>query len=139
MAEPAKLKQGFTSNALCIDAGGTFMLPRLVGLARAMEIAALDEPIEASRALAWGLVTKVAPDDELMERSLAFLNRIRRKSLHTFGWSKELLNGSLETSLETQLARERDGLVDCVSHPDGIEGMRAFLDRRQPRFNKQQS
>ncbi len=52
MAESAKLKQGFTSNALCIDAGGTFMLPRLVGLARAMEIAALDEPIEASRALA---------------------------------------------------------------------------------------
>ena len=139
MAESAKLKQGFTSNALCIDAGGTFMLPRLVGLARAMEIAALDEPIDASRALTWGLVTEVVPDDELMERSLAFLNRICQKSLHTFGWSKELLNGSLETSLETQLARERVGLVDCVSHPDGVEGMRAFLERRKPRFNEGES
>ncbi|MEZ5580300.1 MAG: enoyl-CoA hydratase/isomerase family protein [Candidatus Competibacteraceae bacterium] len=59
MAESARLKQGFTSNALCIDAGGTFTLPRLVGLARALEIAAFDEPIAAEQALAWGLVTRV--------------------------------------------------------------------------------
>jgi 2-(1,2-epoxy-1,2-dihydrophenyl)acetyl-CoA isomerase len=136
MAQSAQLKQGFTSNALCIDAGGTFTLPRLVGLARALEIAALDEPIDASRALDWGLVTEVVPDDELIERSLAFLSRLREKSLHAFGWSKELLNGSLETSLETQLSRERAGLVDCVSHPDGIEGMQAFVERRKPRFNE---
>ena len=135
MAESAQLKQGFTSNALCIDAGGTFIMPRLVGLARALEIAAFDELIDAQRALDWGLVTELAPDDRLIERSIAFLNKICEKSLHTFGWSKELLNGSLETSLETQLARERDGLVDCVSHPDGIEGMQAFLERRKPKFN----
>ncbi len=139
MAESAQLKQGFTSNALCIDAGGTFTMPRLVGFARALEIAALDEPINASKALDWGLVTEVVSDNALIERSFAFLNKIREKSLHTFGWSKELLNGSLETSLETQLARERDGLVACVSHPDGIEGMRAFLERRKPRFNEQES
>ena len=53
MAKSAQLKQGFTSNALCIDAGGTFTLPRLVGLARALEIAALDEPIDAAQALNW--------------------------------------------------------------------------------------
>ncbi len=138
MAESAKLKQGFTSNALCIDAGGTFTMPRLVGLARALEIAATDEPVDASRALDWGLVTKIVPDHELVESSIAYLKRICEKSLYTFGWSKELLNGSLETSLETQLARERDGLVACVSHPDGIEGMQAFLERRKPRFNEQE-
>jgi len=136
MAESARLKQGFTSNALCIDAGGTFTLPRIVGVARAMEIAAIDQTIDAAQALDWGLVTKVVPDDELIEHSVSFLNRVCAKSLHTFGWSKELLNGSLETSLETQLAREREGLVDCVSHPDGIEGMQAFLERRKPRFNE---
>jgi enoyl-CoA hydratase/carnithine racemase len=63
------------------------------------------------------------------------LNRVCEKSLHTFGWSKDLLNSSLETSLETQLAREREGLVACVSHPDGIEGMQAFLDRRNAEYN----
>lgn len=136
MAESARLKQGFTSNALCIDAGGTFTLPRLVGLARALEIAALDEPVDARQALAWGLVTEVAADDQLMERSHALLKRIRAKSLHTFGWSKTLLSQSLETALETQLACEREGLVDCASHPDGLEGMRAFLERRKPLFNR---
>lgn len=136
MAESAHLKQGFTSNALCIDAGGTFTLPRLVGLARAMEIAALDESIDAVRALDWGLVTQLAPDNELIQVSLAFLRKICRKSLHTFGWSKELLNSSFETPIETQLARERDGLVDCASHADGMEGMQAFIERRKPRFNE---
>ena len=136
MAESAHLKQGFTSNALSIDAGGTFTLPRVVGLARAMEIAALDEPIDANKALDWGLVTQLSPDNELIQNSVAFLNKICEKSLHTFGWSKALLNGSLETSLETQLARERDGLVDCASHSDGIEGMQAFLEQRKPRFNE---
>ena len=136
MAESARLKQGFTSNALCIDAGGTFTLPRIVGIARAMEIAAIDETIDAAQALDWGLVTEVVPDDELIGHSVSFLNRVCSKSLHTFGWSKELLNGSLETSLETQLQREREGLVDCVSHPDGIEGMQAFVERRKPRFNE---
>lgn len=136
MAASARLKQGFTGNALCIDAGGTFTLPRLVGLARAMEIAAFDEPITAQQALAWGLATKVVPDDELMTASIALLNRIRETSLHTFGWSKALLNTSFETALERQLQREREGLVACAAHPDGIEGMRAFLEKREPRFNQ---
>ena len=135
MSESAQLKQGFTSNALCIDAGGTFMLPRLVGTGRAMEIAALDEPIEARRALDWGLVNEVVPDDAVIDRARSLLSRVCEKSLHTFGWSKDLLNSSLETSLETQLAREREGLVACVSHPDGIEGMQAFLERRNADYN----
>jgi len=60
MAQSAKLRQGYTSNGLCIDGGSTFTLPRLVGLARAMEIVAFDKPISSGQALAWGLVTKVA-------------------------------------------------------------------------------
>ncbi len=134
MAASAQLRQGFTSNALCIDAGGTFTLPRLVGLAKALEIAAFDEPINAPRALELGLVTEIVADEGLDEYAHAFLKKLTKRSLHTFGWSKRLLNESLETSLETQLAREREGLVDCVSHADGLEGMRAFLERRKPEF-----
>jgi 2-(1,2-epoxy-1,2-dihydrophenyl)acetyl-CoA isomerase len=136
MAESARLKQGFTSNALCIDGGGTFTLPRLVGLARALEIAALDEPIDARQALAWGLVTKVVQDGAVIDEALTLARTITRKSLHTFGWSKQLLNDNFWTPLEAQLERERQGLVSCVSHPDGVEGLHAFLEKRQAEYNR---
>lgn len=136
MAESARLKQGFTSNALCIDAGGTFTLPRLVGLARALEIAAFDEPIPAAQALAWGLVTQVTPAAELLDSAVRMARTLLRRSLHTFGWSKQLLTDAFDTSLETQLERERQGLVSCASHRDGLEGMQAFLEKRPPRYNQ---
>ncbi|HYQ90864.1 MAG TPA: enoyl-CoA hydratase-related protein, partial [Candidatus Competibacteraceae bacterium] len=134
MAESARLKQGFTSNALCIDVGGTFTLPRLVGLARALEIAAFDEPIPAEQALEWGLVTRVVPDIEVVPEAQAMARTLLRKSLHTFGWSKQLLTDSFETPFETQLERERQGLVSCASHREGIEGMSAFLEKRKPDY-----
>ena len=136
MAASARLKQAFTSNALCIDAGGTFMLPRIVGLARALEIATFDEPIVADRALSWGLVTKVVEDAVLLDEAMQLARHIASKSLHTFGWSKALLTNAFDTPWETQLEYERQGLVDCVAHPDGVEGMHAFLEKRTPRYNR---
>ena len=136
MAASAQLRQGFTSNGLCIDAGGTFTLPRLVGLARALEIAALDEPISAEQALAWGLVTRVADRETLLEEAQRLALAIAQKSLHSFSWSKRLLTDSFDTSWETQLEHERQGLVSCVAHPDGQEGIRAFLEKRAPQYNQ---
>jgi 2-(1,2-epoxy-1,2-dihydrophenyl)acetyl-CoA isomerase len=136
MARSARLKQGFTSNALCIDGGATFTLPRLVGLARALEIAAFDEPIGAEQALAWGLVTKVVDDGEVVAEAERLVRAVAEKSLHTFGWSKQLLTNSFETPLEAQLECERQGLLACVSHADGVEGMTAFLEKRPPRYNR---
>jgi 2-(1,2-epoxy-1,2-dihydrophenyl)acetyl-CoA isomerase len=136
MAESARLKQGFTSNALCIDAGGTFTLPRLVGLARALEIATFDEPIAAPQALAWGLVNKVVADAELLQTAMNMAQTILQKSLHTFGCSKRLLTDSFETPFEAQLERERQGLVSCASHREGIEGMTAFLEKRKPNYKQ---
>jgi len=136
MARSARLKQGFTSNALCIDGGATFTLPRLVGLARALEIAAFDEPIEAEQALAWGLVTKVVDDGEVVAEARRMVHAVAKRSLHTFGWSKQLLTNSSETPLEAQLECERQGLLACVSHPDGVEGMTAFLEKRPAVYNR---
>lgn len=135
MAESARLKQGFSSNALCIDAGGTFTLPRLVGLARALEIAAFDEPIPAAQALDWGLVTRVVPDSQLLDKALNMAQTLAKKSLHTFGHIKTLLTDSFETSWEAQLERERRGLVACAGHVDGLEGLQAFVEKRPPRYN----
>lgn len=136
MARSARLKQGFTSNALCIDGGATFTLPRLVGLARALEIAAFDAPIAADQALAWGLVTKVVDDGAVVAEAERMVHAVAEKSLHTFGWSKQLLTNSSDTALEAQLEAERQGLIACVSHPDGVEGMTAFLEKRPAVYNR---
>jgi 2-(1,2-epoxy-1,2-dihydrophenyl)acetyl-CoA isomerase len=134
MAESASLRQAYTSSGLSIDGGGTFALPRLVGLARALEIAAFDEPISSSQAVAWGLVTKVVPDEQVVDEAIALLTRLLKSSLHSFAWSKKLLIESFNNSLETQLELERQGISDCAQHPDGQEGIRAFLEKRGPVF-----
>ena len=134
MAQSAVLRQAYTSSGLSIDGGGSFALPRLVGLARAMEIMAFDRPISSAQALAWGLVTSVVPDEEVLSESLALLETLATTSLHSFAWSKRLMTDSFSNPLESQLELERQGISNCGAHPDGQEGIRAFLEKRKPKF-----
>lgn len=134
MAESAVLRQAYTSSGLSIDGGGSFALPRLVGLARAMEIMAFDQPIPSPQALEWGLVTRVVPDAEVVAGALGMLESLTASSLYSFAWSKKLMNDSFHRSLEEQLEWERQGISDCAAHPDGQEGIRAFAERRRPSF-----
>jgi 2-(1,2-epoxy-1,2-dihydrophenyl)acetyl-CoA isomerase len=135
MAQSAILRQGYTSNGLCIDGGGTFTLPRVVGLARAMEIVGFDKPISSEQALAWGLVTKVAKDGRVLEEARRMARELAEGSLHSFGWCKQLLIDSFHTPFESHIERERQGLSSCAAHPDGQEGLKAFSERRKPKFN----
>lgn len=134
MGRSAVLRQAYTSSGLSIDGGGSFALPRLVGLARAMEVMAFDEPIPATQALEWGLVTKVAADEEVFSETLSMLERLTRGALHSFAWSKRLMTDSFTNTLETQLELERQGISDCASHPNGQEGIKAFVEKRKPHF-----
>jgi 2-(1,2-epoxy-1,2-dihydrophenyl)acetyl-CoA isomerase len=134
MAQSAILRQAYTSSGLSIDGGGSFALPRLVGLARAMEIMAFDNPISSAQALEWGLVTKVVPDNDVVTEALAMLNSLTKTALHSFAWSKKLLIDSFNNTLETQLELERQGISDCAAHPNGQEGIRAFAEKRKPAF-----
>jgi 2-(1,2-epoxy-1,2-dihydrophenyl)acetyl-CoA isomerase len=134
MAKSAILRQGYTSNGLSIDGGGSFVLPRLIGLARALEIAAFDEPISASQALEYGLVTKVTADAEVQKEAFSMLERLAKGSLHSFAWSKRLFLESFNNTLETQLELERQGISDCAGHPNGQEGIQAFVEKRKPVF-----
>ncbi len=134
MGQSALLRQAYTSSGLSIDGGGSFALPRLVGLARAMEIMAFDKPIPSTQALEWGLVTKVVPDDEVHSAALAMLEELTKTALHSFAWSKRLMTDSLNNTLETQLELERQGISDCAAHPNGQEGIRAFVEKRKPSF-----
>jgi 2-(1,2-epoxy-1,2-dihydrophenyl)acetyl-CoA isomerase len=135
MAETARFKQGYTSAGLCIDAGGTYMLPRLVGLARALEIAAFDQPIHATTAHQWGLVTKLVEHGKALPKAQEMLDQMFTTSLHSYGWAKSLMYESFENSFETHIERERQGLSICAEHSDGREGITAFLEKRNPQFN----
>ena len=82
MEQSSMLRQAYTSNGLCIDGGGTFTLPRIVGLARALEIAAFDDPISSSQAMAWGLVTKVVDDGTVLKEAGNMLSKLTKKNQH---------------------------------------------------------
>jgi 2-(1,2-epoxy-1,2-dihydrophenyl)acetyl-CoA isomerase len=134
MARSATLRQAYTSNGLCIDGGGTFMLPKIVGLARAFEIVGFDAPISSEKALAWGLVTKVVDDGQALEEAINMAHELNQGSLNSFGWSKQLLTDSFNSAFEAQIEHERLGLCSCAEHPDGKEGLQAFMDKRKPVF-----
>jgi len=134
MGKNAALKPGYLSAGLCIDGGGTHTLPRLVGAARAMEIAALDKPIDAEKALALGLATTVTDDDRVVTEAVALAQRVGSGPLFAFGAVKGLITDSFTTSLEDQLERERDLIAQSGAHPEGKEGMSAFIEKRKPTF-----
>jgi 2-(1,2-epoxy-1,2-dihydrophenyl)acetyl-CoA isomerase len=132
----AMLRQAYTASGLCIDGGGSFTLPRLVGYARALEIAAFDEPIPSARALEWGLVTKVAADGQALDEACGIAGQIAHGSLNSFAWSKRLITDSFNTSFESHLENERAALEACADHPDGREGLAAFAQKRKPQFGR---
>ena len=134
MEKSAVLRQAYTSNGLCIDGGGTFTLPRLVGYARALEIAAFDAPISADQALSWGLVTKVVENGQALSEATAMAQLLSRRALNSFAWTKKLITDSFNTSFETQLELERAALEACADHPDGREGLTAFSEKRKPKY-----
>lgn len=136
MEQSALLRQAYTSNGLSIDGGGSFTLPRLVGLARALEILAFDKPISADQALKWGLATKVVPTGKALEEAENMAAELARISIQSFRNSKQLLTDSFSNTFETHLELERVALSNAAAHPDGQEGMEAFLGKRKPVFNR---
>ena len=138
MDQSAVLRQAYTSNGLSVDGGGTYTLPRLVGLARAMEILAFDRPISADQALTWGLVTEVVENGQALSRAMGMVREITRFPLSSFLASKKLLTDSFHTPFEHQLEKEREFLSWCADHPNGQEGIKAFLEKRTPLYNRKE-
>lgn len=138
MARGAVLRQAYSSAGLCIDGGGTFTLPRLVGAARALEIATLDPTIDAEQALEWGLVHRLADPGQALAAALDLARDLLQRSTRSFAQSKALLDRAFQTSLEEQLEREREAIAACAASVDGQEGIRAFTEKRRPVFGKAQ-
>ncbi len=132
MSRSAVLKQAYTSNGLCPDGGGTFTLPRMVGLARALEIVAFDAPISSEQALNWGLVTRVVDDGQALSEAVDMAHKLAKTSLSSFAWSKQLLTDSFDSALEAHLEHERTGICSCADSSEGKEGLSAFKEKRKP-------
>ena len=134
MMSSAILKQGYTSNGLSIDGGGTFMLPRLVGAAKALEIATFDQPINAEKASKWGLITEKVNEGQAVEAAFRLFSKINKRSIASFAASKKLVTDSFNTSFETHLENERNLLSFVAGQTNGVEGVTAFLEKRPPVF-----
>ena len=132
--ESASFIQAFINVGLVPDAGSTFMLPRLIGVARAMEMACTGRPIQSSEALQIGLVNRVVPDDRLEEQTMQFAHRLANLPTYAVGLTKRAINAAWIVDLEAQLEQEAmlQGMA-CQTH-DHREGVAAFIEKRPPQF-----
>jgi len=133
-ARSSYLQEAFARIALVPDAGGTWILPRLVGIKRALALCLTAEKIPADEACAMGLVFKVFADETFADDVAAFAGALAAGPLYAFGLIKKALSASLDNSLPAQLALEADLQQMAADHPDFAEGVAAFLQKRAPRF-----
>lgn len=115
-------------------AGGTQRLPRLIGEARAKEMLLLADLIDAQTAERYGLVSRVVAPDELMTTAMEWAQRIARHPPLAVLFAKRAINRGLQTDLDSGLEYERFASAMVVDSEDRLEGMRAFVEKREPQF-----
>jgi 2-(1,2-epoxy-1,2-dihydrophenyl)acetyl-CoA isomerase len=133
-ARSATFLQAFARIGLVPDAGGTWLLPRLVGQARARGLALLAEPLPAENAEAWGLIWRAVDDDALMLESEKLCTHFATAPTIGLGLIKRALDAAEDNDLATQLDLERTLQREAGQTPDYQEGVRAFIAKRKPVF-----
>jgi enoyl-CoA hydratase len=133
-SEDAQLGQPEIKLGLIPGGGGTQRLPRLVGLGRALLLNMTGDFIDARTAYDWGLVERVVPREELEEAALGIARTIAERSPVAIGVLRELARTTRDLPLEEGLRREADGFRRCLASEDGLEGVTAFLEKREPQF-----
>ena len=134
-AEDAQLGQPEIKLGLIPGGGGTQRLPRLVGLGRAMLLNMTGDFIDGRTAYEWGLVERVVPRDEVHEAALEIARTIAARSPVAIGVLRELARTTRDLPLEEGLRREAEGFRRCLASDDGLEGVTAFLEKREPRVH----
>lgn len=130
----AKFAFGFSKLGLVPDSGGSWILPRLVGPARASGLALLGETITGEEAAAWGLIWKAVEDDKLGETIDAVIRQLLAQPPKGLAAIKRALQASWANSLDAQLDHERDAQRQAGFTRDYQEGVAAFLEKRPPKF-----
>jgi 2-(1,2-epoxy-1,2-dihydrophenyl)acetyl-CoA isomerase len=134
-AEDASFLLAFGRVGLVPDSGATWLLPRLVGAAKATELALLGEPLRAADAERLGLVARVVPPDRLVAEAQALGARLADGPPRAMALTKAALERSWTATLDEQLEHEAEiqGIAGATS--DHAEGLRAFVEKRRPRFD----
>jgi 2-(1,2-epoxy-1,2-dihydrophenyl)acetyl-CoA isomerase len=132
-ARSSKFNLAYTNAGLTPDAGTTFLLPRMLGIKRTMELLLLNRTLTAAEALSWGLVNEVAADEALLERALQIAEQLAQGASQAYGATKRLIAHSLG-GIESQMVLESETIARHAVGPEGSEGISAFLEKRRPQF-----
>jgi 2-(1,2-epoxy-1,2-dihydrophenyl)acetyl-CoA isomerase len=133
-AESAFFGLAFVNIGLMPDGGSTLFVPAAVGKARAFQMALLGERVTAPQALEWGLVNFVYPDEHIREEADVLVERLASGPTRSYAGSKEALNRMLYPHMDDQLALEAELQHGLARTKDFMEGVGAFVEKRQPAF-----
>jgi 2-(1,2-epoxy-1,2-dihydrophenyl)acetyl-CoA isomerase len=133
-SETAYFLQAFVNIGLVPDGGASWMLPRLIGKARATEMMMLGERVPAAKALDWGMIHKVVADDALDAEALALAERLAAGPTVALGLMRRGLAYALEVDYATAMQREAENQRAARGSADSMEGGIAFLQKRKPAF-----
>jgi 2-(1,2-epoxy-1,2-dihydrophenyl)acetyl-CoA isomerase len=130
----ASFIQAFIKIGLIPDSGGTFFLPRLVGMQRAMALMMSGDKVTADEAVAMGMIYKSYPDDTFEAESKKYAQQLAQLPTKGMGLTKRLLNSAFDNSLEQQLEMEKQVQILAGKTEDFAEGVNSFLEKRKPLF-----
>ncbi len=133
-AKSARFLMAYANIGAPADGGSTYLLPRLVGASRAMELYLASQPTSAQAALEMGLVNQVVEDDALHRHAMETAVRLAQGPTLAYARVKALFDSSWENDLSTQLDAETEAFADICLTADFQEGIKAFTERRQARF-----
>ncbi|HVN50153.1 MAG TPA: enoyl-CoA hydratase-related protein, partial [Acidimicrobiales bacterium] len=119
---------------LALDGGNSWLLPRLIGLQKAKELAFFGDPVSAADAAAMGLVNRVVPAEELDALALEWGRRLAGGPTMALALSKRMLNNAFAISMDQALEDEARSQHVCYTTKDMVEGIQAYVERRDPRF-----
>ncbi len=134
-AESAYFLLAFVNIGLVPDGGSSLFLPTRIGMTRATELSMLGERLPAAKALEWGLITRVVPDERLREEAAALAARMAAGPTRSYAGTKRQLNNWLYTRMEEQLELEARVQQEMAGSSDFVEGAMAFAEKRPARFS----
>jgi len=133
-AESANFIQSFSNIGLVPDSGGTFFLPRLIGMQRATAMMFLGNKVSASNAKELGMIYETVADDKLMEVVFDFAYKLSKRPTKGLGLTKKALNKAFTNSLDDQLGVEKELQAIAAKSHDHQEGITAFFEKRRPNY-----
>jgi 2-(1,2-epoxy-1,2-dihydrophenyl)acetyl-CoA isomerase len=133
-AKSAKFIQSFANIGLIPDSGGTWILPRLIGQARALAITLTGAPVLAEQAQDWGMIWRAVADDQLMDEAEKLVAGFAKAPTLGLAATKAMVRASWSHTLDEELDLQRDAMRRLGHSADYAEGVDAFLNKRQPTF-----